>query len=188
MQTVEDPWRPGSYVKPRVPSGPNLGKISYFWPSEWRHALASTSGSGDVDYHAFIRRPVFWTVSALLALVPPGITLFVMGSMSDDPANDTRIPLGGMLLGLGCVSVWWSCSRARVAWQLLKAPPPKQEVIDYVNNMRPFEGLLTLEHVQAELRVVANPTANDQSKEGVELAAKLEEHDKPAPATLGLPQ
>eukprot|EP00811_Abedinium_folium_P013099 NODE_2216_length_2265_cov_7.644528.p1 GENE.NODE_2216_length_2265_cov_7.644528~~NODE_2216_length_2265_cov_7.644528.p1 ORF type:complete len:371 (+),score=56.13 NODE_2216_length_2265_cov_7.644528:395-1507(+) len=140
---VEDPWRLGSFVWPADvcgQRGENFGKLSYFWPSEFRAALsaaATTSADSGIAYNGLLRhslsRALLW-----LFLVPVGPILMTYG-VGNESAS-WMMGIGAIVLTMPILGFWWQGSRVRVARMLIASPPPRSEVIAYLACVQPFEG------------------------------------------------
>jgi len=138
-ETVEDPWRPGSFVSPRAPPGPHDGALSYFWPSELRAALKSCGSDARIPQRALLIRPLRIAVFCALVLIPLGvfILIFDIEALGDDLGASVS-PMGLMLAGLGILGVWFHGSRAWISRELHDVP--REHVISRINQLCPFTG------------------------------------------------
>eukprot|EP00929_Paragymnodinium_shiwhaense_P001677 TRINITY_DN101912_c0_g1_i1.p1 TRINITY_DN101912_c0_g1~~TRINITY_DN101912_c0_g1_i1.p1 ORF type:complete len:840 (-),score=98.06 TRINITY_DN101912_c0_g1_i1:3-2522(-) len=135
-QTVEDPWRPGSFVKPAVEPGPNFGALSYMWPSELRAVLKS-----NMDFTWLLKRNLY-KFTACVLLVPLGVIVMVAGWEDlGDEMGASLTPIGLMIIGAAILGMWWCGTRAMVARALNRAQVPREEVIKYCDAMGAFEGI-----------------------------------------------
>merc|ERR1712228_447514 len=110
-ETVEDPWRPGSWIYPAAPASPNQGALSYFTPRELKAALGPRfQGAGDkqlADVSGLLRWPLILVVF-FAVWIPVGIIIIGAG-MEDlfDDLGASVSPLGLMICGIGVLGTWF---------------------------------------------------------------------------------
>lgn len=141
-ETVEDPWRPGSWVVPAPPPTANQGTLSYFTPNELKGALEGQADKNatKAEIGPLVRWPAI--LAFLFAILLPVGAAIVSSGMEDlfDDLGASVSPLGLMIFGIGLLGTWFHGARARAAWSLKATGLTCDEMRQKYNAYCPFIG------------------------------------------------
>jgi len=178
-ETVEDPWRPGSWISPASPPTPNQGALSYFTPNELKAALNGQAADAKL---ASIRELIRWPLIMAIFFsiwMPVGVVIIVSG-MEDlfDDLGASVSPLGLMLFGIGLLGFWFHGLRSYAAWHLRSAGVTVDEVRSKYNALCPFIG---------GLRIKMDLDSSIEARAGIEMTSPNTEEANPAATAMGNP-
>eukprot|EP00928_Gymnodinium_smaydae_P038087 TRINITY_DN26340_c0_g1_i1.p1 TRINITY_DN26340_c0_g1~~TRINITY_DN26340_c0_g1_i1.p1 ORF type:complete len:446 (-),score=55.11 TRINITY_DN26340_c0_g1_i1:74-1231(-) len=147
--TVEDPWRPGCWIKPLKPfEGRVTGALYYIWPSHLRAALVATKEArggaikddDGVDFAVVTAKLLPYFLFYVLLILAGGV-VFALGFQAlADPQAGSVAPLGVMLSGIGITGAAFIFAQLRACQHLRRTRVSAAAVEAVLDLWGPFLG------------------------------------------------